>query len=115
MNASLDSTAKTNLLGLTRTELDAFVIGMGEKPFRARQLLKWLYKRCVADFDQMTDLAKSFRERLKEVAVVSTPSITTVPCGRSEKSSTTPGRKKRSSGASSMLGARHAPLLVVEW
>jgi 23S rRNA (adenine2503-C2)-methyltransferase len=78
MNASLDSTAKTNLLGLTRAELDAFVIGMGEKPFRARQLLKWLYKRCVADFDQMTDLAKSFRERLKEVAVVSTPSITTV-------------------------------------
>ena len=40
MNASLDSTAKTNLLGLTRAELDAFVIRMGEKPFRARQLLK---------------------------------------------------------------------------
>jgi 23S rRNA (adenine2503-C2)-methyltransferase len=77
MNASLDPTAKTNLLGLTRTELEAFVAGMGEKPFRARQLLKWLYKRCVADFDQMTDLAKSFRERLKEVAVVATPSITT--------------------------------------
>ena len=78
MSANLDSTAKTNLLGLTRAELDAFVVAMGEKPFRARQLLKWLYKRCVADFDQMTDLAKSFRERLKEVAVVSTPSITTV-------------------------------------
>jgi 23S rRNA (adenine2503-C2)-methyltransferase len=78
MNASLDSTAKTNLLGLTRAELDAFIVGMGEKPFRARQLLKWLYKRCVADFDQMTDLAKSFRERLKEVAVVATPEITTV-------------------------------------
>ncbi len=77
MNASPDSTAKTNLLGLTRSELEAFVDGMGEKPFRARQLLKWLYKRCVADFDQMTDLAKSFRERLKEVAVVATPSITT--------------------------------------
>jgi 23S rRNA (adenine2503-C2)-methyltransferase len=76
-DASLDS-AKTNLLGLTRTELDAFVSGMGEKPFRARQLMKWLYKRCVADFDQMTDLAKSFRERLKEVAVVATPSITTM-------------------------------------
>ncbi len=75
MNASLD--AKTNLLGLTRAGLEAFVAGMGEKPFRARQLLKWLYKRCVADFDQMTDLAKSFRERLKEVAVVATPSITT--------------------------------------
>jgi 23S rRNA (adenine2503-C2)-methyltransferase len=77
MNASLDSTAKTNLLGLTRAELEAFVAGMGEKPFRARQLFKWLYKRCGADFDQMTDLAKSFRERLKEVAIVATPSITT--------------------------------------
>lgn len=77
MNASPDRSAKTNLLGLTRAELEAFVAGMGEKPFRARQLLKWLYKRCVADFDQMTDLAKSFRERLEEVAVVATPSITT--------------------------------------
>ncbi|HEY7640137.1 MAG TPA: 23S rRNA (adenine(2503)-C(2))-methyltransferase RlmN [Steroidobacteraceae bacterium] len=75
MNAATD--AKTNLLGLTRAELEAFVAAMGEKPFRARQLLKWLYKRCVADFDQMTDLAKSFRERLKEVAIVATPSITT--------------------------------------
>lgn len=77
MNASPERSAKTNLLGLTRAELEAFVAGMGEKPFRARQLLKWLYKRCVADFDQMTDLAKSFRERLKEVAVVATPSIIT--------------------------------------
>src|SRR6187397_2355538 len=75
MNASLDSTAKTNLLGLTRAELDTFVVGMGEKPFRARQLMKWLYKRAVSDFDQMTDLAKSFRERLKEVAEVRTPEI----------------------------------------
>jgi 23S rRNA (adenine2503-C2)-methyltransferase len=68
---------KTNLLGLTRAELEAFVIAMGEKPFRARQLLKWLYKRCVSDFDQMTDLAKSFRARLTAVAEVVTPSIMT--------------------------------------
>jgi 23S rRNA (adenine2503-C2)-methyltransferase len=67
--------AKTNLLGLTRAELEAFVTGMGEKPFRARQLLKWIYKRWVGDFDQMTDLAKSFRQRLKEVAEVRTPEI----------------------------------------
>ena len=66
---------KTNLLGLTRAELEAFVAGMGEKPFRARQLMKWLYKRAESDFDQMTDLAKSFRERLKEVAEVRTPEI----------------------------------------
>lgn len=70
------TTEKTNLLGLTRAELEAFVAGMGEKPFRARQLLKWIYKRWVSDFDEMSDLAKSFRERLKEVAEVRTPKIT---------------------------------------
>ena len=68
---------KTNLLGLTRAELDAFIENMGEKPFRARQLMKWLYKRHEGDFDKMTDLAKTFRERLKEVAEVRTPEITT--------------------------------------
>ncbi|HEX2494158.1 MAG TPA: 23S rRNA (adenine(2503)-C(2))-methyltransferase RlmN [Steroidobacter sp.] len=67
--------AKTNLLGLTRSELEAFVTSMDEKPFRARQLMKWVYKRCVSDFDQMTDLAKSFRERLKELAEVRPPEI----------------------------------------
>lgn len=67
--------AKTNLLGLTRAELETFIAAMGEKPFRARQLMKWLYKRAASDFDQMTDLAKSFRERLKEVAEVRTPEI----------------------------------------
>ncbi|HEY6640580.1 23S rRNA (adenine(2503)-C(2))-methyltransferase RlmN [Povalibacter sp.] len=66
---------KTNLLGLTRSDLEAFIEQMGEKPFRARQLLKWLYKRAESDFDKMTDLAKSFRERLKEVAEVRTPEI----------------------------------------
>jgi 23S rRNA (adenine2503-C2)-methyltransferase len=69
-------TSKTNLLGLTRAELEAFVAAMDEKPFRARQLMKWLYKRGVGDFDQMTDLAKAFRERLKEVAEVVAPTIT---------------------------------------
>jgi 23S rRNA (adenine2503-C2)-methyltransferase len=76
MNAPTSEKAtKTNLLGLTRPELEAFIAEMGEKPFRARQLMKWLYKRAESDFDQMTDLAKSFRERLKEVAEVRTPEI----------------------------------------
>jgi 23S rRNA (adenine2503-C2)-methyltransferase len=73
MNAT---TNKTNLLGLTRAELEAFVADMGEKPFRARQLMKWLYKRHVADFEQMTDLAKTFRQRLSEIAHVVVPEIT---------------------------------------
>jgi 23S rRNA (adenine2503-C2)-methyltransferase len=67
--------SKANLLGLTRAELEAFVAGMGEKPFRARQLMKWLYKRNVNRFDEMTDLAKRFRERLEEIAEVRTPEI----------------------------------------
>jgi 23S rRNA (adenine2503-C2)-methyltransferase len=66
---------KTNLLGLTRSELERFVDEMGEKAFRARQLMKWLYKRHVSNFDEMSDLAKSFRERLKEVAEVRVPEI----------------------------------------
>jgi 23S rRNA (adenine2503-C2)-methyltransferase len=73
-----ETPAKTNLLGLTRAELEAFVENMGEKPFRARQLMKWLYKRHVADFEQMTDLAKTFRQRLSEIAVVVVPAITTM-------------------------------------
>ena len=50
---------RTNLLGLTRAELEAFVVEMGEKPFRARQLFKWIYQRAVGDFDAMTDLART--------------------------------------------------------
>ena len=60
--------ARINLLGLTRPELEAFMVTLGEKPFRARQLMKWIYHEGVADFDAMTDLAKKFRVRLAEVA-----------------------------------------------
>ncbi len=69
------SLAKTNLLGLTRAQLDAFIVGLGEKPFRARQLYKWLFKHFESDFEKMTDLAKSFRVKLAEVAEVRTPVI----------------------------------------
>ncbi len=64
MGEATKSTARTNLLGLTRAGLEAFVVEMGEKPFRARQLFKWMYKRAVGDIDAMTDLGKDFRRRL---------------------------------------------------
>lgn len=73
MNAVVE--ARTNLLGLDRAALTEFVTALGEKPFRARQLLTWLYKRRVSDFAEMTDLAKSFRERLAAVAEVRLPEI----------------------------------------
>ena len=66
---------KTNLLGLTRAGLEAFVLGMGEKPFRARQLMKWIYRRAEGDFDAMTDLGRDFRRRLAEVAEVRAPEV----------------------------------------
>jgi 23S rRNA (adenine2503-C2)-methyltransferase len=67
--------ARVNLLGLTRPELEAFILERGHKPFRARQLFHWLYKRGETQFDAMTDLAKAFREELKSVATIELPEI----------------------------------------
>ena len=69
--------ARLNLLGLTRTELEALCADLGSKPFRARQLMNWLYKRGVGDFAAMTDLAKDFRAQLTERAEVRLPEIVT--------------------------------------
>ena len=66
---------RTNLLGLARPELEAFVAELGSKPFRARQLMGWIYKRGVGSFAEMTDLAKALRSRLETSAEVRTPQI----------------------------------------
>jgi 23S rRNA (adenine2503-C2)-methyltransferase len=58
--------------------LEAFVAEhLGAKPFRARQLMKWIYRRGASDFSEMTDLAKDFRTRLAEAAKISVPQIVT--------------------------------------
>jgi 23S rRNA (adenine2503-C2)-methyltransferase len=72
------TTERTNLLGLARPQLEAFVGQLGSKPFRARQLMNWIYKRGVGSFAQMTDLAKEFRARLDERAEVRAPEIVSV-------------------------------------
>ena len=66
-------TDKVNLLGLPQGELERFIVGLGEKPFRARQILSWIYQHGVLDFDAMTDLSKSLRTLLKESACVELP------------------------------------------
>jgi len=66
---------RTNLLGLPKAELDTFVAEMGSKPFRARQLMNWLYKRGEGDIPSMTDLAKDFRAELVQRAEVAVPEI----------------------------------------
>ncbi|MDB6156911.1 MAG: rRNA (adenine2503-C2)-methyltransferase [Gammaproteobacteria bacterium] len=71
----MNSPAQTNLLGLARPELEAFVAQLGSKPFRARQLMNWMYKRGQGSFESMTDLARDFRAQLAERAAIRTPEI----------------------------------------
>jgi 23S rRNA (adenine2503-C2)-methyltransferase len=68
-------TEKTNLLGFTLPAMTEWFAGQGEKPFRARQVFQWIHQRGIADFDAMTDLAKSLREKLKSIAEVKAPAI----------------------------------------
>jgi 23S rRNA (adenine2503-C2)-methyltransferase len=69
---------RVNLLGLPRAQLEAFVATrLGAKPFRARQLMKWIYRRGAADFSAMTDLAQEFRAQLADVAEITVPQIVT--------------------------------------
>jgi 23S rRNA (adenine2503-C2)-methyltransferase len=69
-------TGLTNLLGLTRPQLEEYITGLGSKPFRARQLMHWIYKRGEGRIAQMTDLAKDFRAQLSQCAEVRVPRIT---------------------------------------
>ena len=69
---------RTNLLGLARPDLEAFIEQLGGKPFRARQLMNWIYKRGVDSFAGMTDLAKQLRARLDTLAEVRAPEILSV-------------------------------------
>ncbi len=66
---------KTNLLGLSRPQMEVFFESMGEKKFRATQVLKWIHQFGVVDFDQMTNLAGKLREKLKQVAYVQAPEV----------------------------------------
>jgi 23S rRNA (adenine2503-C2)-methyltransferase len=64
-----------NLLDLDAAELEAFVSSLGEKPFRARQLLRWIHRRGASEFAAMTDLARSLRERLGRAACIAAPPV----------------------------------------
>ena len=67
--------SRPNLLGLSGDELVAFVQSIGQRPYRARQLMHWMHRRHVLDFDEMTDLSLDLRTELKAVASVATPSV----------------------------------------
>ena len=62
-----------NLLGLDRSALQNYFVGLGVKEFHARQFLKWVYQRGVTDFSEMTDLGLSLRQTLSEKAKLALP------------------------------------------
>jgi 23S rRNA (adenine2503-C2)-methyltransferase len=68
-------TEPTNLLDLTLPRLTEWLAAQGEKPFRAKQVFRWIHQRGVDDFDAMTDLAKALREKLRTTAVVRAPAV----------------------------------------
>lgn len=69
------TTVPVNLLGYDASALTAFFTSLGEKPFRARQLLRWIHRFGQSDFSVMTDIAKSLREKLADIAGVVPPVI----------------------------------------
>jgi 23S rRNA (adenine2503-C2)-methyltransferase len=67
---------RVNLLDLDRSGMEAFFVDLGEKRFRAHQLMKWIYHRRIDDFEQMSDLGKGLRDLLRERAEVRAPKTT---------------------------------------
>lgn len=64
-----------NLFGLPRAELERLFAGLGERPFRAVQVMKWLHHRGVDDFEVMTDLSRALRSRLAQLATTALPEV----------------------------------------
>jgi 23S rRNA (adenine2503-C2)-methyltransferase len=64
-----------NLLGLDGRQLQAFCSALGEKPYRARQLMRWIHRVGADDFGAMTDVSKSLRERLAQSAAIVGPQV----------------------------------------
>lgn len=69
------SSQKINLLGLDHDAMVQFFLNLGEKPYRAKQLLKWIHFNGVTDFNAMTDISKSLRAKLNETAEFVLPDV----------------------------------------
>ena len=70
-----DRQSKTNLLGMSRAELEVFFEIIGEKKFRASQVMKWIYQFGVTDFQEMSNLAGKLRDKLTQIACVHVPEV----------------------------------------
>ena len=67
--------SRVNLLGLDPEGVKSWCAAMGEKTYRAVQLVRWIHRFCEDDFENMTNLAKSFRAKLAETAQIQAPAI----------------------------------------
>lgn len=76
-SSSTTDTPTINLLGLDGPALTDQVQQWGSKPFRARQLMRWIHQRGVDSFDEMTDLARDFRELLSHRSTIHAPVVST--------------------------------------
>ena len=74
-------TKKINLLDFNYQQMRQFVSSIGEKPFRAQQLMQWIHQVGLSDFSDMNNLGKVLRERLSEIATIELPEI--VGCQKS--------------------------------
>ncbi|TCK05590.1 23S rRNA (adenine(2503)-C(2))-methyltransferase RlmN [Marinobacterium mangrovicola] len=70
-----DAPSKVNLLGLSPSQLEQFFDEMGEKRFRATQVLKWMHQYGASSFDEMTNISKALRAKLAEMADIREPEI----------------------------------------
>lgn len=70
-----ETKSKINLLDLSRPQMREFFTALGEKPFRADQVMKWIYHYCCDDFDEMTDINKVLRGKLKDLAEIRAPEV----------------------------------------
>ncbi len=73
--AGWSKSGKTNLFSLNRQALEQYVVSLGEKPYRARQLLQWIYHKGAIDFEAMSDLSRSTRQTLSEHAAIELPAV----------------------------------------
>lgn len=73
--STVSQSPKTNLLDFNRQGLREFFQAIGEKPFRAEQLMQWIYQQGEVDFDKMTNLNKSLRNKLQEQCEIVAPEI----------------------------------------
>ncbi len=75
MNTTTSSSEKINLLGLNRPAMQVFLTELGEKPFRANQLIQWIHQMRTHDFSAMSNLSHALHKKLHECACLTLPDI----------------------------------------